>query len=127
MSPSRILSVVLWVLTTGILVQAGLAGQFTSGSADLRWLHEGLGLFLTLLAVLAAIVALVAKRFDRARRSVAVGTIILPFALSLQLGLGWAPAATATAIHVPLGVTLFGLALILAVASGRPHPKETTA
>jgi len=47
------------------------------------------------------------------------GSGALALALQLQAGLGWAPGALPTAIHVPLGVCIFAGATALRGTIGR--------
>jgi hypothetical protein len=69
-------------------------------------------------------VGLVQRRRGQASRNVAIGAGALPVALWIQEVLGALPAPVTTAIHVPLGVTLFAYSILLGLASTRAARKE---
>lgn len=123
-APSPLLTALLWVVAMGVLVQAALAGSFIGGLANLRLAHTILGWLLPFIAIAPAVVAL--SHRGVLSRGVVVGSAGLPVALWVQEMLGHMPGATATAVHVPLGVLLFGGSLALAITSNRPGgpPKE---
>ncbi|MGH8952027.1 MAG: hypothetical protein ACRDX9_11435, partial [Acidimicrobiia bacterium] len=50
---------------------------------------------------------------------VVTGAILLPVALWVQEALGHMPFAVSTAVHVPLGVAIFGSSVVLALAAGQ--------
>lgn len=100
-----------------VLVQAVIAGQATFGQWDIEvhgWLGNGtfaVGLVLLGLAIVT--------KPDRIGLAVVVALVVAMFA---QIGLGYAgrTAAAAAAWHVPLGVTIFGLAIYNLSLSYRP-------
>lgn len=99
-----------------VLVQAVIAGQATFGQWDIE-VHGWLGN--TSFAVALVLVGLAIRaRTHRASVVVAVALVVAMFA---QIGLGYAgrTAAAAAAWHIPLGVTIFGLAVYnLAIVHG---------
>jgi hypothetical protein len=107
------------VITTAVLVQAALAGQFVSDLSNALPIHGAVGGMLELLGLLLLIVA-IAHRFAGERtRAVLAGSIVLAVALEAQAALGWAPGALPTAIHVPLGVAIFAIAVGLSTVMVR--------
>jgi hypothetical protein len=112
---TRPLVVMAWLVSLGILTQAALAGQAWFVSPELFALHGGIGHGVLLLSVLLATFAWLA----RAPRTVAVLATLTVVALIGQTGLGYVGhrtgVAAASAAHVPLGVTLLGLSVAVAV------------
>lgn len=121
-SPSPLLTTLLSAVAAGILVQAILAGAFISGVANLRLPHTIIGWLLPYVALVPGVVAVIQRRSGLVSTPVAVGAAALPILLWVQEVLGHLPAAASTAVHVPLGVALFGGSISLAVASRRPVP-----
>ncbi len=111
----RPLLVLAWLLPLGILVQAALAGQAWFVSPELMGLHGGVGHGVLTLAVIAVVLSAAAFRFH----GVTVLSVLLLIGLVGQTGLGYAGhrsgLAMASSLHVPVGVTLLGLAVALAV------------
>jgi hypothetical protein len=107
------------IVTMAVLVQAVLAGQFVSGVSDRLGTHGAIGGVLELTGLLLLVVA-IAHRIAGERSRIALwGSVALALALQLQAGLGWAPGALPTAIHVPLGVCIFAGATALSGTIGR--------
>ncbi|MTV27596.1 hypothetical protein FTX61_19575 [Nitriliruptoraceae bacterium ZYF776] len=116
MPPSlRALTVAAWLIPVGILAQAVLAGQGLYLDPSLFGLHGGIGHGVLLLALLAASF-IWAARFPRHVGVLASLTVV---GLLGQVGLGYAGRRSAleaaSAVHVPLGVTLLGLSVVVAV------------
>jgi hypothetical protein len=118
----RILAGLCYAVAAGVLTQAVLAGLFLSGTGGARVVHIYVGWVLTYFALAVPVVALVQRRRGRASRGVVAGGAVLPVALWVQEVLGAVPNPVTTIIHVPLGVTLFAYAVLLGLASTRPHP-----
>jgi len=116
----RIIHVGLVLLVTAaVLVQAALAGQFVSGMSNALPAHGAVGGVLELVALLLLITA-IAHRFSGERTpGVLSGSIMLALAVEVQAGLGWAPGAVPTAVHVPLGVAIFAGAVALSAVMVR--------
>lgn len=96
-----------------VLVQAGLAGQFLYSDSGLLSVHRVVAEFLPLpsLALLAASWVHVKNRVALPRSEVAVSWAVFVLIVA-QTGLGFIgrSRAGAAAIHIPLGVLVFGLA-----------------
>jgi len=92
-----------------VLVQAALAGQHLFEGSDVITLHGILGNVSFALTVVGVPLALVVRRGDGLAFGLAVALVALTFA---QVGLGYVGRETlsAAAWHIPLGVTIFGLA-----------------
>lgn len=107
------------LVTLGVLLQAVLAGQFISGSSDQLGLHGAVGGILELLGLVLLLLALVHRLFGERSRLALWGSVGLAVALQVQAGLGWAPGAVPTSIHVPLGMCVFAGAVALSASIGR--------
>jgi hypothetical protein len=124
----RVVRVLAWVVPVGILIQAVLAGQAWFVSPTLFGLHGGIGHGVLALSVVTAGLLW----FARSGRTAALLASVVVVGLVGQTGLGYAGhrtgIAAASSIHVPLGVTLFGLSLavavLLAVGSTARHPVD---
>lgn len=115
MFTTRVLRRVAWLVPLGILVQAVLAGQAWFVDPALFGLHGGVGHGVLLLAVVTAGLAWL----WRDGRAAAVLATLVVVGLVAQTGLGYvghrAAVAVASSLHVPLGVTLFGVSLAVAL------------
>ncbi len=103
----RPLRLVAHVLPALILVQAFLAGRALFGGWSIT-VHGVLGN----VTFVFAVATLVLARLARQPRATAVAAVLVVL-LTAQIGLGYSgrEAAEAAAWHVPLGVTIFGLAV----------------
>src|SRR5690606_21114263 len=101
--------VVVIAIPVLVLVQAALAGQHLFEASDVIELHGIMGNVTFALAVLGVVLTLLVRRDDGLSFGVAVALAALTFA---QVGLGYMGRETsaAAAWHIPLGVTIFGLA-----------------
>lgn len=113
-SGDRRLAMTLGVVCAGVLAQAALAGLFLSGE-ETRTAHTVVGWLLPWYAIVPAVLAV--RRRSRLPGPVWVGTAVLPVALWVQEVLGHVPWRGSTAVHVPLGVLLFGGSLMLTAAT----------
>lgn len=115
MPVSRVARVLAWTVPVGILIQAVLAGQAWFVSPTLFGLHGGIGHGVLLLAVATAGLVWLA---GIGRTAVLLASVVV-LGLVGQTGLGYAGhrtgIATASSVHIPLGVSLFGLSLTVAV------------
>ena len=125
--PNPLLTALLFVVTGGVLLQAALAGSFIGGLANLRLVHTIVGWLLPFVAIAPAVAALAHRGAQPLPKAVTVGAAALPVVLWVQEMLGHMPGAATTAIHVPLGVLLFGGSLALALASRRPAAASSPA
>jgi hypothetical protein len=121
----RPLTIAAWVIPAVILAQAALAGQAWFVDPSLFALHGGLGHGLLLLSALVATFTWLVGT----SRTVAVLSTLVSLGLVGQTGLGFAGhrggLAIASSLHVPLGVTLLGASVAVAVLLSvrtRPRP-----
>lgn len=100
-----------------VLVQASLAGQHLFEGSSIS-LHGMLG-ELTFALTVVGLVLTIVRRSEGAEFFLAVALMALSFA---QVGLGFVGRDTsaAAAWHIPLGVTIFGLACYQLAAQRRP-------
>lgn len=107
MTLARTHHAIVVALPTLVLVQAVLAGQHLFEGSSIS-LHGILGNVTFTLAVVGVVLT-VMRRGDGVAFSVAVALAALSFA---QVGLGYVGRETtaAAAWHIPVGVTIFGLA-----------------
>lgn len=112
-------------VTLLVILQAVLAGMFISGEqADAKDQHELMANVIVVAVVIQLLLAFLIRGWGQFRLLYWVGVLLV---LSVaQIGLGYASRddTLPEAIHIPLGVFLFGLALvisILAVLEDRPR------
>ncbi|MGP3770656.1 hypothetical protein ACTWJ8_07420 [Streptomyces sp. SDT5-1] len=104
----RILSV---LLVLDVLLQAALAGLFVTGDVSLLAWHAANAQVVGLLAVLVCGAAVLVWRAGRRSGWPALLGAVLVAAVLLQHGLG---ESRELGGHLPLGMTVFGLATVLA-------------
>jgi heme A synthase len=122
----RTMRLVLWLLTLAVFAQAVLAGLFLDGGDAWRGWHAVNGmLVLPLLALVQVGLAVLVWRRGRGPGWLALASVGLLVALIVQSMLGM---TSQVAIHVPLGVAIFGLVGTLLVRTRaltrpatRPH------
>ncbi|WP_283135099.1 hypothetical protein [Rhizohabitans arisaemae] len=119
------LRVLAMAVTLLALVQPVLAGLFVTGDVGMLDLHGMIASFLVVLAFLQIIASILAWRPGRGPAwpvSVSIGIFVV---IELQAALGY---ARAIALHIPVGVLLFGLlvALLIAVWSPRSDRRRFT-
>ena len=116
-SPSLVtaLLTLAWLVPGGVVLQAVLAGQAWFVSPGLFGLHGGIGHGVLMLAVLTAGLAWVCEL----SRPAAILASVAVVGLIGQTGLGYVGhrggVALASALHVPLGVSILGLTVAVAV------------
>ena len=121
----RAMQVVLWLLAVAVFAQAILAGLFLDGASGWRAWHAINGmLVLPLLALIQAVLAVLVWRRGRGPGRLAIASGGLLLALLVQNVLG---QTSQIAVHVPLGLAIFGLVgtlLVFARTLTRPatHP-----
>lgn len=126
---SSVLLVLAWLLPAGVLVQAVLAGRAWFVAPELFELHGGVGHGVLLLSVITAGLAWAHRN---GRRAAVLATVVV-LALVVQTGLGYAgrrsQVVEASVWHIPLGVTVLGLTVAVAVLLSvqRPSPDAETA
>lgn len=109
----------LVAIAAAVLSQAVLAGQFISGSADVRTLHLIVGSALPWLALVPAVIAWVRAAQRVIPKSFAVLVTVLTVAIWVQDALGHIGFPATTAVHIPLGVAIFALSVALVIVSFR--------
>ncbi len=111
----RALLALAWLVPLGVLGQAAIAGQALYVSPDLFGLHGGLGHGVMLLALVTAALAWIV---GSSRPAAALASLAV-IALIGQTGLGYvghrSRVALASSLHIPLGVTILGLTVAVAV------------
>lgn len=125
MTARRWLAITLWVAVAAILAQAMLAGSGLYGSPHLFELHGWIGSGVLVVSGLAVVLGLVA----RAGPLLFLGNVVLTAGLVSQIGMGYAGRRAGlthiSALHVPLGVALLGLAVALAVLATLPPRRRS--
>jgi len=94
-------------ILVGVLVQAALAGQHIAVGGSIS-LHGVIG-NAVFAAQLILVLLLIMRRFPK---SAIVTAVVVTVLLVAQIGLGYASRAShdLVALHIPLGVALFGVA-----------------
>lgn len=107
---------VAWLIAGLVLVQAGLAGRFLNGDGDLVGVHRVLA---EGVAPVAVVLAWAAFTVRPAHRSLRVGSAVVLALVVVQTGLGFAgrDSTEVASLHVPVGVALFGLAVVVAMTA----------
>jgi len=100
-----------------IFAQAVFAGLFLGGDAAMRDVHGAGALAVHVLGLLLVIVAIVYWRPWGGSGFPALASVVLLFAGLAQSTTG---GSGITAVHVPLGMAMFGLVIWLVVWSLRP-------
>ena len=104
---TQMLRLVLWLLAVSVLAQAVLAGLFLDGNDAWRDWHAANGMvLLPLLALVQVVLAILVWRPTRGPGWPAIASVGLLVAILLQITMG---QAGQLAVHVPLGVAIFGL------------------
>lgn len=116
---SRLLSTSLLVVTCLIGAQAAFAGLFLSGTGAGRALHLWTGSALPYVGLVPAVAVWGRAEAGIVSRRFAGAVTALVAALWIQDALGHMPFAVTTAIHIPLGVALFGATLMTALEARR--------
>jgi hypothetical protein len=129
----RPLRVVVLLHAALILAQAAFAGQFLGGDAGWVRVHEANAGIIHLTAFVQLVLAILVWRPGRGPGWPALASLALLLAEELQLGFGY---ARMLALHVPLGVAIFGFTIAILVGTGRltrvesdprPRPRVPTA
>ena len=114
-------------LATGVLVQAALAGQFITARPGLLDLHRLLAEFIPIVAVVLVVLTWRLRGSGLSGRRALQLSVVSLVAIVVQTGLGFAgrSSPTAVAVHIPLGVALFGSLLwITCCTHGQRHAPE---
>jgi predicted RND superfamily exporter protein len=99
-----------------VFVQATLAGLFISGEQiDAKDVHEMVGNLLFLVVIVQLVLGFTVR--DWSRFGLWLFVLLLAILVAVQTGLGYVgrDESLAEAIHIPLGVFIFGFALIISL------------
>jgi hypothetical protein len=119
----RAMHVVLWLLAVAVFAQAVLAGLFLDGGDSWRDWHAINGmLVLPLLALAQVVLAVLVWRGGHGPGWLTVASVGLLVALLVQNVMGM---TSQVAVHVPLGLAIFGLVATLLVRA-RTLTRPTT-
>lgn len=123
---ARPLRVVVLLHAALILAQAAFAGQFLGGDAGWVRVHEANAGIIQLTAFVQLVLAILVWRPGRGPGWPALASLALLLVEELQLGFGY---ARMLALHVPLGVAIFGLTVAILVGTRRltraePDPRR---
>ena len=133
-SPPRTISVPRWpvrlfaatavAMALMVLVQATTAGQFLSGNAMGLTLHrEAVFLIIVWIALAQVVAAVLVVRPGRGSARVLLPAVLNLAAVSVQIHAGF---TRQLALHVPLGVAILALNLLVAVTASRLARRRTT-
>ena len=116
--PWWLLRVVTVLTTLSAFTQAALAGGLIAGRIEMLPLHSNNGLLLALGTLLLLVALVLAWRPGRAPAWTLLAGLVLLLATVVQLVLGF---SRSLALHVPLGVTVVVVQVLLLVRAWR-HP-----
>ena len=108
--------IVAGIIALLVLVQAALAGQFfNSDEPGLRDAHKGFGYLLFMLAIVQLALAWLTRDAWRYKMVIWSGLVLLLIVTQIGLGDNIDKNDNYAAIHIPIGVFLFGLSSIVAM------------
>ena len=99
-----------------VLIQAAFAGRYLGGDAAGLRAHERNAELIATVALIQLLVAVIVWRPGRGPGWPALASLVLLAAEVTQIGFGY---GRRLALHVPLGVAIFGLTVALALACWR--------
>jgi hypothetical protein len=99
-----------------VLAQAAFAGRYLGGDAASLRLHERNAELIVTLALVQLVLAVLVWRPGRGPGWPALASLVLWLAEVAQMAFGY---GRALAVHVPLGVAIFGLTVALTLATWR--------
>ncbi|MGD0363598.1 MAG: hypothetical protein ABSC93_22170 [Bryobacteraceae bacterium] len=111
------LRTVLVLHSCALLVEPALAGEFLSGTDQAVRFHEWLAWAILGICSLQVILAALGLRTGAATYGLAIGSVLLLLAESLQTGVGYGRLLR---VHVPLGAIEFGVVLLQTLSVFRP-------
>jgi hypothetical protein len=113
--PVRLFAATAAAMALMVLVQATTAGQFLSGNAMGLTLHrEAVFLIIVWIALAQLVAAVLVVRPGRGSVRVLLPAVLNLAAVTVQIGAGFAGQL---ALHVPLGVSILALNLLVAVTA----------
>ncbi len=111
-----ILRIVLATHAAALFTQAGIAGEFLSGTDGVVKFHEFTGWVLLGLCVLQIAFAAIAMRSGAATLWLVIGSVLVLLAEGLQVGTGFGRFLR---VHIPLAVVIFGTVLAQTISQFR--------
>jgi len=99
-----LLRTVLVVHTIALFAQAGLAGEFLSGTDKVVKFHEWIAWAILGICAIQIVVAALAHRVGSASLWLLIGSVLVFLGETLQTGTGYGRFLR---VHLPLGVVLF--------------------
>jgi hypothetical protein len=99
-----------------VLAQAAFAGRYLGGDAASLRLHERNAELIVTLALVQLVLAVLVWRPGRGPGWPALASLVLWLAEVAQMAFGY---GRTLAVHVPLGVAIFGLTVALSLATWR--------
>ena len=112
------LRIVLVLHSCALLAQAGLAGEFLSGTDEAVRFHEWLAWAILGLCLIQIVLAAFGLRTGIATYWLLIGSALLLLAESLQTGVGYGRFLR---VHIPLGAIEFAVVLVQTVSVFRPR------
>jgi len=108
-----------------VLLQATTMGLYLSGHDSMLALHRTGAMITAALALLQVIAALLHVSKNRAARDLVPVSVAMLLAIIVQMSFGFAHNV---AVHIPLGVAIFGgmVRMGMVVTSAAPKPAEVT-
>ena len=119
----RALRAVVLVHAAMVLAQAAFAGRYLAGDAAGLRAHETNAGIIELVALVQLGVAVVVWRPGRGPGWPALASLALLLAEGFQIGFGY---GRVLAVHVPLGVAIFGLTVALVLGCWRLGRREAS-
>lgn len=123
---TRMLRALLGLQAVLVLAQGAFAGQFLSGNSALLTAHQVNADLILLVGTIQIVPAILVWRPGRGPVWVPLLSLLLWIVVGMQVGFGYEGRL---AFHVPLGVSLFGIFIILFMVTGRltpAHPDTPT-
>jgi len=112
-----LLRFILVLHTLVLLMLAGLAGEFLSGTDGVVKFHEYAAFAALAICFLQTGAAAAAQRSGNVSLWLLIGTILVLLAEGLQIGTGFGRFLR---VHIPLGVIVFGVVLVQTISVFRP-------
>lgn len=110
---------VLTLLTAGlVLLQPVWAGLFVTGDVRMLGMHSAGHVFISLTLILQIVAAVLVWRPGRGPSWPIWTTVGMFLLVGLQAGFGY---ARIIALHIPVGVLIFGLALVMLTSAWSPR------
>jgi hypothetical protein len=115
-----LLRIVLVLHTVALFAQAGLAGEFLSGTDGVVKFHEWTAWAILAICTIQIITAAVVQRTGGASLWLLIASVLVFLGEALQTGTGYGRFLR---VHLPLGVVLFGAVTCQAIGQFRSGSK----